>query len=96
VFSPEFLELGSGFASNSAKINKPLQDFELSDVHGLMSNAIGGDLNEVFKEGNAPTDQGGDQPRLCRRKLFKRGILIASKGGWIICFPDVDGGGGVF
>lgn len=39
-----------------------LQDFQLGDRHDLVSQAIGRHLKQVFEQGNAPTDQGGDIP----------------------------------
>lgn len=145
-----FFEVPDGEGDKHGQCEDFLEDLELADAHDLMTDAIGGDLNQVFEKCDAPTDQGGDQPGLCRQvlevpvpgegheqvaekeqkdsggirlhgelvcdvnwvffrskcgargslsgriKLFKRGILIASMVGGIICFPDVDGGGGVF
>ncbi len=34
----------------------------MSDIHDLMSDAICGDLDQVFEEGNTPADECRDQP----------------------------------
>ena len=41
-----------------------LQNFELAQVQLLVANAVGRHLQQVFKQRNAPTDQGGNKPGL--------------------------------
>ena len=43
-----------------------LKNLELPQRHDLMTNAIGGHLDQVFKEGNPPANERGNQPRLGR------------------------------
>lgn len=39
-----------------------LKNLELPDIHDLMTDAVGGDLDQVFEQRDAPADQCGDQP----------------------------------
>jgi len=51
-----------------------LEDFELAEGEAAgVADAVGGDLQEVFEEGDAPTDEGGDDPGL-GREVFEVGI----------------------
>ena len=40
-----------------------LEDFELREGEGGMADAVGGDLEEVFEEGDSPTYDDGDKER---------------------------------
>ena len=40
-----------------------LENFKLPHIHDLVADPVGGDLDEVFEQGDAPTNQGGNHPR---------------------------------
>lgn len=41
-----------------------MQNLELAHVQLRMADAVGRHLQEIFEEGDAPTDEGGDEPGL--------------------------------
>ena len=42
--------------------NRLLHDLELRNGHDCIAYAVGGDLQKVFKQSNAPAYQGSDDP----------------------------------
>ena len=47
------LQIEHGEGNEDGQRNDLLEDLELADVHHVVADAIGGDLDQVFKEGDA-------------------------------------------
>ena len=41
-----------------------LEDFQVGDAEGGVADTVSGDLDQVFEEGDAPANNGGDEPGL--------------------------------
>ncbi len=46
-----------------------LNDFQLADTQHSKANAVGRNLQQVFEQRDAPTDECGNYPGLCSRLL---------------------------
>ena len=55
--------------TNTERVMHLLQDLQLAHVHDLVADAVGRHLQQVLEQGDAPADQGGDDPGLVRQVL---------------------------
>jgi hypothetical protein len=59
-----FFQIKNGKGYKNQQGDDFLEDFQLGHIIGGMTDPVGGDLNHVFKEGDAPTDDRGQKPGL--------------------------------
>ena len=56
------LHIEEGEGEEDGQRDGLLHDLQLREGHGGITEAVGGDLDEVFEEGDSPAHEGGDEP----------------------------------
>jgi hypothetical protein len=56
------VHIKDGKGDKDRKGDQFLKNFQLSEIHGGVTDTIGRYLDQVFQEGDSPTDQGGQIP----------------------------------